>query len=123
VAVPRSASPFARAVMNGCVIPAPAPCASTQHARASRGAWSRPETRCASLTGMVTGCGSVEFIDANSNLDHTQANGRTIPCHQIRWSVMRGGGSLQTTATLNALAHSSNRPGWQTEDCTFDSDE
>src|SRR5436190_2204667 len=59
----RSASPPATAAMKGWVMPAPAPCASPQHARAPSGAWSRPETRCASLTRMVRGSGSAALID------------------------------------------------------------
>jgi hypothetical protein len=53
----RSARSRAICAMNGCVIPAPAPCASTRQARAPRGRCINPETRVASLTGMVTGSG------------------------------------------------------------------
>src|SRR5438046_7974273 len=61
--MPRSASPFAMLAMNGCVMPAPAPCAITQQACASGGTRSNPETRCALLTTIVTGCAGTAFID------------------------------------------------------------
>ena len=53
----------ATACRNGCVIPAPAPCASRSAARAlAGGARSRPETLCASSTLMVTGSGCERLI-------------------------------------------------------------
>src|SRR5215213_4475334 len=48
--MPRSASPAATALMNGCAIPAPAPCARTKQAEGSGGARRRAETRVVSLT-------------------------------------------------------------------------
>ena len=47
-------APRRRRAMNGCVIPAPAPCASTQQATALCGRHKRPETRCALSTSMLT---------------------------------------------------------------------
>src|SRR5262249_4565649 len=56
--MPRSASSAATAAMNGCVMPAPAPCASTRQARACPGASKRPETRRSASTGTLTGLAS-----------------------------------------------------------------
>src|ERR1700720_1908473 len=53
--MPRSASSVATAVMNRCVIPAPAPCASTKQARALLGVCNKPETRKASSIVIVIG--------------------------------------------------------------------
>src|ERR1700730_14448405 len=55
--MPRSARRVAPAAMNGCVIPAPAPCASTQQARGRGGDWSRAETRMSPWV-MRRGCGA-----------------------------------------------------------------
>src|SRR5262247_548599 len=56
--MPRCASSLATAAMNGCAIPAPAPCASTRQARARGGVCSRPETSIPSSTVIVIGSGS-----------------------------------------------------------------
>ena len=50
VAMPRAARPSATACMNECVIPAPAPCANTSHARALVGESKSAETRPAPST-------------------------------------------------------------------------
>src|SRR5947209_3775349 len=50
------------AVMNGCLIPAPAPGARTQQACALGGNWDSAETRSSSLTMIVPACGSGKVI-------------------------------------------------------------
>src|SRR2546423_194487 len=56
--MPRAARPAAMADMNGCAIPAPAPCANTKQAEARGGARRRAETRVLSFTWMVMGFAS-----------------------------------------------------------------
>src|SRR4029077_19096988 len=53
--MPRAASPSAMADMNGCAMPAPAPCANTKQAVARGGARRRAETRARASTSMVIG--------------------------------------------------------------------
>src|SRR5581483_2948068 len=54
VAMPRSASSSATAAMNGCAMPAPAPCARTVQQRALAGISSSPDTRRSAPTPIVT---------------------------------------------------------------------
>src|SRR5688572_2649031 len=50
----RVASSVATELMDGCSMPAPAPCASTKHAVAPGGSWSNAETRRVSSIAMVS---------------------------------------------------------------------
>src|SRR5690606_14974357 len=62
----RSASASAMSVIDGGVIPAPAPCANTKQRSASSGASSRPETR--GLSSAPTGIGDADRQVAKSEM-------------------------------------------------------
>src|SRR6267378_2199505 len=55
--MPIAARSWAKAAMNGCSMPAPAPWASTRHVFAEAGRCISPDTRICSLTEIVTDCG------------------------------------------------------------------
>src|ERR1700733_3119317 len=56
--MPSAASSLATALMNGCPIPAPAPCANTNSARAAGARCHRPETRLEPSIVSVTAWGT-----------------------------------------------------------------
>src|ERR1700722_18573374 len=56
--MPSAASSLATALMNGCPIPAPAPCAKTNSARAAGARCHRPETRLEPSIVNVTAWGT-----------------------------------------------------------------
>src|SRR5258708_21827599 len=55
--MPIASRSWAKAAMNGCSMPAPAPCASTRHVFAEAARCISPDTRICSLTEIVTDCG------------------------------------------------------------------
>lgn len=66
--MPRSASPSAIAVIVLCVIPAPAPCASTRQGRGFAGSCQRPDTGLAPSIAIFTVFGVVIDLHASRML-------------------------------------------------------
>ncbi len=66
--MPRVARPEATAAMKGCVIPAPAPWASTKQARALTGRSSSADTVPAVPTAISSFCGLTVFMIPDRNV-------------------------------------------------------
>src|SRR5258705_13271242 len=95
--MPIASRSWAKAAMNGCSMPAPAPWASTRHVFAEAGRCISPDTRICSLTEIVTDCGMEDATPIVCT--ETQVRRGAGPCagRDLRGGGFLGGGGWAET--------------------------